>query len=77
MWTKIFNQNLTFICAQIFYFHMVMVTLDQYFQRKDSLPNPNGELLLNITLGIIAAMKSWVCCWNLAILAKQPLRSVK
>ena len=37
---------------EFFRFHVAMVTLDQYFKGKDSLPNPDGDLSLNITPGL-------------------------
>ena len=48
--------NFFYLCTKFFRFHVAMVTLDRYFKRKDSLPNPNGDLSLNITPGVIAAM---------------------
>ena len=34
----------------------VGMTLDRYFKRKDVLPNPHGELSLNITPALISSM---------------------
>ena len=45
-----------YLRMKFFRFYVAMVTLDRYFKRKDSLPNPNGNLLLNITPGVITAM---------------------
>ena len=50
-----FTENLyklLLIVYEFFRFHVAMVTLDQYFKRKDSLPNPNGDRSLNITPGL-------------------------
>ena len=36
------------------------MTLDQYFKRKDSLPNPHGDLSLTINPAAIATMNEEV-----------------